>query len=281
MQKILTKVPKVRTTCKEALALFLWRFKKNALVLLPVIFFQIYMQYKMISLLPDLSSENPALAIMGLWKVFGWYVLLSTVLLMVYADITRRLCNLPVQLETSQAWLAYAYWLFKKSVIVMTVLSIAGLFWMFMMGILVVATGFLMRITGAVTFDPMAWTSILLIVAVLASLIFIIAYYALICYPIAIDKNTGPIDGLRLGLKLVRPYRRYSYQMAMIVFLLMFLPNFLLSADIFRNFFSLKAGMTFTQFMPPALVTTVLADFIALFVLCLQVSAYRALDRLD
>jgi hypothetical protein len=270
--------PQVGETLKAAFALYLWQFKKNALVLLPVIFFQIYIQHKMLNLLPQLSAPNEAQAMTTFGMMLGWYGLSSILLLMAYADITRRLFGIPVHLEQPQARFVYIYWLFKKAVTVMTVLFTTFCVAALILVIFAIVMGFILRMAGvAVTTEPPVWLSIGIMVVGLSVSLFLITHFILMCFPIVIDKNSGPIDSLYRGFKLIKPYRHYGHQMAMLLFMVAVLPSMIIGS--LTSFFSIVPGMPFSTFVLPALISTSIGDFVALFMLCIQLAVYRALKN--
>lgn len=277
MNKMLIKKPQVGATLKAAIALYLWKFKKNALVLLPVIFLQIYVQYKVLNLLPSLSASNETQAFASLFVVLGWYALSSILLFMAYADITRRLCGLSVRLDNVQARLAYAYWLFKKAITVITLLLMMFITGALILIVFAIVMGLALRTLGAaVSTEPPAWLSITIMVVGLSISIFLITHLALMCFPIAIDKNDGPIDSMRRGIALIKPCRHYGHQMAMILFMAAILPNMLIGS--LSAFFSITPGMPVSQFLLPGLISTSIGVFVAFFLLCLQLAIYRQLE---
>lgn len=278
MNKILTQKPQVGTTLKTAFALYLWQFKKNALVLLPVIFFQIYVQHKMLGLLPQLSTPHEAQALSTFAAMLGWYFLSSAILFMAYADITRRLFGFPVNFDQPQARLTYLYWLFKKAVIVMTVLFTTLCAGGLILVAIAMVMGFVLRIVGVpVTTEPPMWLSISIMVLGLSIGLFLITHFMLMCFPIAIDKNDGPIDSLRRGFKIIKPYRHYGHQMAMILLMVAVLPNMIIGS--LASFFSITPGMPLPKFVLPALISTSIGDFLALFLLCLQLAVYQQIIK--
>jgi hypothetical protein len=276
MNKILTQKPQVVPTLKAAFALYLWQFKKNAAVLLPVIFLQIYVQYKVLGLVPQLSVLTEEQAFGAFAEMLGWGLFSSFVLFMAYADIVRRLFGFPLHFERPHAGITYLYWLFKKALTVMTVLFIISCAGGLILIGLAITMGFVLTLLGIpVTTEPPVWLSMVIMLLGVTLGLSLITHFTLMCFPIAIDKNDGPIDSMWRGFTLIKPYRHYGYQMAMILLMVAVLPNMIVGSV--ASFFSIMPGMPWQKFILPALISTSIGDFLALFLLCVQLAVYQQL----
>ncbi len=276
MNKIVTQKPQVLATLKAAFALYLWQFKKNAAVLLPVIFLQIYIQYQVLGLVPQLSLLSEAQAWGAFCQMMGLGLFSSWVLFMAYADITRRLFGFPLHVERPYAGIIYLYWLCKKALSVMTVLFIISCAGGLILIGFAIAMGFVLTLLGIpVTTEPPVWLSMLIMLLGITVGLSLIAHFSLMCFPIAIDQNDGPIDSMWRGFNLIKPYRHYGYQMAMILLMVAVLPNMIVGS--MAAFFSITPGMPGHQFIFPALISTSIGDFLALFLLCVQLAVYQQL----
>jgi hypothetical protein len=230
----------------------------------------------MLGLLPQLTTPSEAQALTPFLAMLGWYLLSSAVLFMAYADITRRLLGFPVHFDQPQARCTYIYWLFKKAVTVMAVLFMTLFTGALILVAFALVMGFVLRMIGVpVTADPPIWLSIIIMVAGLSISLFLITHFILMCFPIAVDKNDGPIDSLFRGFKVIKPYRHYGHQMAMILFMIAVFPNMIIGS--LTTFFSITPEMPLLTFVLPALIATSISDFIVLFLLCLQLAVYRQL----
>jgi len=179
---------RLKKTLADALALFLWRFPENALLLLLPTLLGMGIKYY--------ESNPPSYSLLSYSLLMGLYLLL---ILFINLEVVRRLLNLPFHLG----------WLLKRACVAFSILC------------LMYFTGLLCFICYGMLSQVLPWLHQPLPALIFSSILALVllSRIYLLLFPRLLQENTSLIETLRRNMKIPKPQRAFVDRISVIWFL--------------------------------------------------------------